>query len=166
MHTLIPKEEVKALVRLLAYALANSPLEAEMLAEWAYEKRDYNQAGRSIIEKYLATDVPATKKLKNEFIEKYIVCDGGFPVEEAKSIILRMPYSEFLKTPYWKSIAENVKDRDGNKCQRCGSEKRLHVHHLNYQHHGDELNHPEDLITLCSKCHKEVHDEKRTHKTL
>ena len=170
MQPLISREDARAIVRMIALALSKSTMEAEVLADWAYERvenrRTDDTYASSIIERFLATDKPVTRSIKNEFLERFIAFDGGFPVEEAKSIILRMPYNEFLKTPYWKTIAEAVKDRDGNKCQRCGAEKRLHVHHLNYQHHGDELNHFDDLVTLCRNCHKEVHDEKRAHKTV
>lgn len=170
MQTLISREDARAIVRIIALTMTKSTLEAEVIADWAYEGCENSQPDNTnankIIERFLATDKPVTRRIKDEFIERFVAFDGGFPVDEAKSIILRMPYSEFLKTPYWKSIAETVKDRDGNKCKRCGSNKRLHVHHLSYQHHGDELNHLEDLVTLCRTCHKEVHDEEGTHKTV
>lgn len=101
--------------------------------------------------------------LKKEFISRFIDNKEEFPVEAVKSIILHMPYADFLETPYWKAIAKYVKDRDGNRCVKCGSDRRLHVHHLNYQHHGDELHHLEDLICVCRNCHKEIHGD-RTHK--
>jgi predicted HNH restriction endonuclease len=31
------------------------------------------------------------------------------------------------------------------------------VHHLRYTHIYDEINHLEDLITLCETCHKQEH---------
>jgi len=48
----------------------------------------------------------------------------------------------------------SVRERDGDKCQICGSEQqapRIHaVHHIDY----DKTNHdPANLITLCTKCH-------------
>lgn len=37
---------------------------------------------------------------------------------------------------------------------------RLEVHHLTYEHFGDEL--PEEIVVLCEKCHAKA-DEKRRH---
>jgi hypothetical protein len=63
-----------------------------------------------------------------------------------------------LATPksYWGEVKKRVHERD-RVCQHCGSSQRLHVHHKNYFHRGDELNHMEDLVLLCSKCHGTLH---------
>lgn len=66
-------------------------------------------------------------------------------------------YEAFLLTPYWRSVRKKILDRDNHRCQMCGSENLLHVHHVTYIHHFSEMDHLEDLITLCKKCHKEVH---------
>jgi len=49
--------------------------------------------------------------------------------------------------------------RDGWKCRNCGSRNDLHQHHIEYRSHGgsDEL---DNLVTLCWKCHRAVHDGK------
>ncbi|MFN4133569.1 MAG: MerR family DNA-binding transcriptional regulator [Candidatus Hadarchaeales archaeon] len=43
--------------------------------------------------------------------------------------------------------------RDGFTCTRCGSKEMLNVHHLN----GTARNDPENLTTLCQKCHESIH---------
>lgn len=51
-------------------------------------------------------------------------------------------------------------DRDEYTCQYCGAKKvRLEVHHIRFRQHGgsDDL---ENLITLCEKCHDDLHDGK------
>ena len=53
-----------------------------------------------------------------------------------------------------------VLNRDGYQCQYCKTKKkgtRLEVHHIIYRSHNgsDEA---ENLITLCHKCHKDLHD--------
>jgi DEAD/DEAH box helicase domain-containing protein len=62
--------------------------------------------------------------------------------------------------PNWKIIRERVLSRDGNTCQSCGKGGRtnyLHVHHkipfksFSSQEFANSL---ENLITLCSDCHK------------
>jgi len=68
-------------------------------------------------------------------------------------------YQRFLQSDYWKAVRELVLERDKH-CQSCTSTKKLQVHHLTYDHHKDELNHLNDLVTLCDNCHKQVHNIK------
>jgi len=86
--------------------------------------------------------------------------DISIPDEDwAASRIRELPYMEFLRTPYWRAIAEEVKRRSGFKCSKCSSTERLEAHHYSYRHHGYE--HSEegmsDLISLCSNCHATLH---------
>lgn len=69
-------------------------------------------------------------------------------------------YKEFLKSDYWKYVRINVLERDKNKCVKCSSTVKLHVHHLTYKNHGSELSNLSDLITLCCVCHKKEHNIK------
>lgn len=75
-----------------------------------------------------------------------------------KFFIAQIPYSEFLKSAYWRSIATFLKDKAG-KCELCGAKTGLVVHHKTYLHHGDEIHHPKDLIVLCRNCHKKEHEK-------
>ncbi|HEW92170.1 MAG TPA: HNH endonuclease [Thermotogaceae bacterium] len=54
---------------------------------------------------------------------------------------------------------EQVLWRDGYKCQHCGTTIKLQIHHIIPRNKGgtDTLN---NLITLCAKCHKELHEGK------
>lgn len=76
-----------------------------------------------------------------------------------RSHILSMKYDDFLLTPYWKAIAEQVKKRADYKCQICGKNTLLNVHHRTYDNHGMELYYQEDLICLCKDCHEIFHDK-------
>lgn len=38
-------------------------------------------------------------------------------------------------------------------CQHCGGIEKLEVHHKTYENIYNELEHLDDLILLCSKCH-------------
>ena len=51
-----------------------------------------------------------------------------------------------------------VLERDGWKCQSCGSRTNLQVHHLVYRSHlgADES---DNLMTLCANCHRRQHDK-------
>lgn len=113
-------------------------------------------------EDFLRTDVTVPISAKREFIRRYIDGNGSFPTIDDFKKIKAMDYHDFLKTPYWKSISLFVKERDGKQCKICGSTKRLNVHHLRYNHHGDELHHTEDLMCVCKNCHTTLHkDETR-----
>jgi 5-methylcytosine-specific restriction endonuclease McrA len=55
-----------------------------------------------------------------------------------------------------RELHRQVLQRDGWRCQVCGSMQRLQVHHLKLrsQSGGDEEH---NLITLCADCHAHVH---------
>jgi 5-methylcytosine-specific restriction endonuclease McrA len=90
-------------------------------------------------------------------------------------------YSEYIASDAWRAkrdsallIASRRSPRRGYPaCEACGkfgghfknpSEHRvqyangLHVHHVTYRNLGDEP--PEDLIVLCTECHKRVHEDR------
>jgi len=49
-----------------------------------------------------------------------------------------------------------VLQRDGWRCQICGSKQNLHVHHKQLRsQQGDDDD--SNLITLCAACHQELH---------
>lgn len=73
--------------------------------------------------------------------------------------IKEMDYYDFLKTPYWKAVADRVKYRANFKCQICNSSENLNVHHRTYDNHGKEIYHLGDLICLCKACHEKHHFE-------
>jgi len=58
---------------------------------------------------------------------------------------------------YWDTVKRCVMERADSKCEKCASEDNLHMHHATYEHKGDELNHLEDLVCLCARCHRLEH---------
>lgn len=56
-----------------------------------------------------------------------------------------------------KRLQQECFDRDGWKCRYCGNRNGLHPHHVIYRSHGgsDNMN---NLLTLCWKCHRAIHD--------
>jgi 5-methylcytosine-specific restriction endonuclease McrA len=56
-------------------------------------------------------------------------------------------------------LRTRVLERDGWKCQCCGSSVDLHVHHLRYRGRlGSDV--IDNLISLCIDCHNNEHRKK------
>lgn len=72
-------------------------------------------------------------------------------------------YIRSLNTEYWREVKRRVHLRDHFACVDCGTKLRLEVHHTTYVHRGKELEHLEDLVTVCEKCHKKRHKKKCKH---
>jgi len=72
---------------------------------------------------------------------------------------LRQKQPRLKLDPYsYKALRNQVLDRDGWRCQDCGSAKMLEVHHVNPR---SKLGHDasENLITLCVDCHRRRHGD-------
>ena len=69
--------------------------------------------------------------------------------------------STFLKFVFsyhkddWDLVKRAVIIRDNYTCQDCGSREMIEVHHKD----GTSRNDLENLITLCQKCHRKVHQQ-------
>jgi 5-methylcytosine-specific restriction endonuclease McrA len=56
----------------------------------------------------------------------------------------------------YRKLHEQVLERDGWRCQVCGSMQNLQVHHLKFRSQsGDDVE--QNLITLCAECHEQMH---------
>jgi len=55
----------------------------------------------------------------------------------------------------WKILAQKIRKRDNFTCQWCGCKRATVVHHIVPVRVGVD-NHPDNLITLCRRCHPEV----------
>ena len=152
-----------ALVRIIALAVANGDkARAEELVRWAYETRvtKTTRMGKgtdSFIAHFLKPTKSTSIRTKERFGAQFIDNEGGFDRDTVKEAICKMEYGDFLKTPYWRSVAHRVKLMAGNKCERCGSSENLCAHHKTYEHHGDEIHFLRDLECLCDGCHKATH---------
>ena len=68
-------------------------------------------------------------------------------------------YEQQLEDVRWKFKAENIRIRDGHKCRLCGAKNtQLDVHHIRYTGCEAWDYDDGDLVTLCHKCHEELHD--------
>jgi len=61
-----------------------------------------------------------------------------------------------LSAEKYNLLRHRVLERDGWRCQNCGSSNDLHVHHLEKRSKlGDDT--VDNLITLCAICHHTQH---------
>jgi 5-methylcytosine-specific restriction endonuclease McrA len=72
-----------------------------------------------------------------------------------KKIPAKNPRLRLDATSY-RELHRKVLERDGWRCQACGSMHNLQVHHLRFRSQsGDDAE--QNLITLCDECHERVH---------
>ena len=69
----------------------------------------------------------------------------------------------FYHTARWARLTWAIKNRDKQRCVRCGSRQDLHVHHIRPASRGGAVWSPANLETLCEVCHLEEHG-KTSHK--
>jgi 5-methylcytosine-specific restriction endonuclease McrA len=56
----------------------------------------------------------------------------------------------------YQELCRQVLQRDGWRCQNCGSGTNLQVHHIQFRSRlGDDTE--ANLITLCAGCHSRLH---------
>jgi 5-methylcytosine-specific restriction endonuclease McrA len=68
------------------------------------------------------------------------------------------PKSRRLRLPRqsYEQLCREVLQRDGWRCQSCGSFTDLQIHHKKFRSDlGDDSE--DNLITLCAACHKRLH---------
>ena len=71
----------------------------------------------------------------------------------------RSPYKEQLLDKRWRAFRNFVFTIRGEKCENCGTKKNLHIHHLRYYNGYNAWDYSvKDVVVLCSKCHKKVHN--------
>ena len=74
-----------------------------------------------------------------------------------KKIRAKTPRLRLDATSY-REFHHQMLERDGWRCQTCGSMQHLQVHHLKLrsQSGGDA---EQNLITLCAECHARIHSK-------
>lgn len=66
-------------------------------------------------------------------------------------------YKDYLNSEHWKIVKKNFYKANERKCNKCYSDKELHIHHLTYKNIGNED--MSDLVCLCKECHFKLHKE-------
>lgn len=57
----------------------------------------------------------------------------------------------------YERLRQQVLRRDGWRCQYCGTMSNLEVHHQQFRSHSG-ADAEENLITLCTACHRRAHE--------
>lgn len=95
-------------------------------------------------------------KLGLDVIDEYEYVDT-WENRNARLEELGMTYQEYLASDEWKKIRHKASKRARyKKCAKCGSKKKIHLHHKNYKWLGTK-NAMVNIIPLCADCHDEVH---------
>jgi 5-methylcytosine-specific restriction endonuclease McrA len=72
-------------------------------------------------------------------------------------------YLARINSPKWQALKARLLRERGRRCERCGAtDKRLDMHHRNYDRLGREEDY--DLQLLCRECH-EIADQDRAADT-
>ena len=64
-------------------------------------------------------------------------------------------YNAYLQSEHWQQKRTRILQKRGKRCEVCGIQHRLQVHHLTYARLGNELD--SDLKVLCWACHEREH---------
>lgn len=76
--------------------------------------------------------------------------DSGVEMQRQKRPRLRLPREAY------QLLHRQVLERDRWHCQNCGRSDQLEVHHIRPRSRlGDDAE--ENLVTLCSECHRSAH---------
>lgn len=65
-----------------------------------------------------------------------------------------MSYHDYIHSKEWKVLADQVRYRAEGRCEECGVEGVLEVHHITYARLGHEG--LSDLKALCPACHQKA----------
>lgn len=116
------------------------------------------------------------KKMRHDFIDGLLsyVFEGTMPEDEQSAAMINIikvqldgdilsyeNYHQRVSTDYrqWKKA---VLDRDKHICQKCGSDKDIHAHHIKPFSEYPELRFDvNNGITLCKECHIKEHKNER-----
>lgn len=71
-----------------------------------------------------------------------------------------MDKAKFRSSQQWKNKRAEILLRDNNQCKICGNKCDLQVHHIySLDNHPEMRLENNNLITLCTSCHHDVHNQ-------
>ena len=109
------------------------------------------------VEHRLNSHVKAVNLVKSLLpVSEITVEVAAFDIQKIKNPgIARTEYQSGEQKDFW-NVREYALHRDGHRCSHCGKgDTVLNVHHIESRQTGGDR--PDNLITLCEKCHKDYH---------
>jgi 5-methylcytosine-specific restriction endonuclease McrA len=73
----------------------------------------------------------------------------------------RADYEAYLQTQEWADRRDRIFKRASGACEGCGEAPAEQVHHLSYEHCGNEF--LWELVAICRRCHLTVHGIEETN---
>lgn len=70
---------------------------------------------------------------------------------------MNQKYQDYLRSPAWHKVRRAKLKEVGGKCEKCGWNRGIRIHHKTYDNVFNELEHLEDLEALCGICHDKHH---------
>ena len=110
--------------------------------EWATKTRTKGFGGDPFLEALHSEVFTKVTDLINKSMEK----DTDFSDKHVS-------YWKFGEIP--KSVQQEVLKRDNYECQICKQKNNIQIHHIIKQKNGGS-NDPDNLVTLCSSCHRHI----------
>lgn len=113
------------------------------------------------IEKRYKTHLLIIDKIKSLLpISKTIIETANFDIQKIQNPDIKGKEYQQGQQLGFENVKQYVLNRDKRTCQHCGKmETRLEVHHIKFRNQGG-TDIPTNLITLCNKCHKDLHSNK------
>lgn len=110
--------------------------------------KEYNRImeERRRYEESFAPEAPKPKPVKRA---------GPVTITKGEVVRVHPSYEDYISSSGWANRRKDYYATHEYKCQACGSEQKIHLHHKTYVRIGRELD--EDLVPLCESCHSEVH---------
>lgn len=81
--------------------------------------------------------------------------DYGDRLREKERDEWRRWYTQYLRSAHWNEKRLSVLRRAGDLCEGCRQKRPTQVHHLSYEHVGDEF--LWELRAVCEDCHDRLH---------
>jgi 5-methylcytosine-specific restriction endonuclease McrA len=97
---------------------------------------------------------------RSDAYAKYLVARRNAeanPKQKTSKGCKKIDYQAYLRSANWKAIRERSLRRANHKCELCGSNASLQVHHKTYKRLGRER--MKDLQVLCDGCHRNTHEQ-------
>lgn len=86
------------------------------------------------------------------------VKESADKIMNADDSAFRLAYEEYLAGPVWRKKRAQVFARSSGGCEGCREKPATQVHHLSYEHVGNEFLF--ELVAICDDCHEKLHDQK------